>query len=84
VAARVDVSSLDPVEVELLEHVSEGTWLDLAAEAPVDKATMASWDAGHTIHAAVIRDILRGQLGDDPDPHGLRIRGARIAGRLDL
>lgn len=83
-ATSVDVSSLDPVEVQLLEHVSEGTWLDLAAGEPIDKAAMASWDAGRTIHAAVIRDILRGRLGGDPDPHGLRIRGARIAGRLDL
>jgi hypothetical protein len=32
----------------------------------------------------VIRDILRGRLAADPDPHGLRLRGARIAGRLDL
>ena len=33
---------------------------------------------------AVIRDILRGRLAADPDPHGLRLRGARITGRLDL
>ena len=83
-ATSADVSSLDPVEVELLRHVSEGTPLDLAAGEPISKAAMASWDAGRTIHAAVIRDILCGRLGGDPDPHGLRVRGARIAGRLDL
>jgi hypothetical protein len=32
----------------------------------------------------VIRDILRGRLVADPDPHGVRLRGARISGRLDL
>ena len=32
----------------------------------------------------MIRDILRGRLAADPDPHGLRLRGARITGRLDL
>jgi hypothetical protein len=32
----------------------------------------------------VLRDILRGRLVADPDPHGLRLRGARISGRLDL
>ena len=32
----------------------------------------------------MIRDILRGRLAADPDPHGLRLRGARISGRLDL
>jgi hypothetical protein len=31
-----------------------------------------------------VRDILRGRLAPDPDPHGVRLRGARIAGRLDL
>lgn len=36
------------------------------------------------LDAAVIRDILRGRLSADPDPHGLRLRGARITGRLDL
>ena len=32
----------------------------------------------------MLRDILRGRLAPDPDPHGLRLRGACIAGRLDL
>jgi len=32
----------------------------------------------------VIRDILRRRLAPDPDPHGLRLRGAKITGRLDL
>ena len=45
---------------------------------------MASWDTGRRLRATVIRDILRGRLVTDPDPHGLRIRGARIVGRLDL
>jgi hypothetical protein len=37
-----------------------------------------------TCRASVIRDILRGRLVADPDPHGLRLRGAKITGRLDL
>ena len=45
---------------------------------------MRSWDDSRTCPAAVIRDILRGRLVADPDPHGLRLRGARISGRLDL
>jgi hypothetical protein len=36
------------------------------------------------VRASVVRDILRGRLVPDPDPHGLRLRRARIAGRLDL
>src|SRR5262249_57980113 len=45
---------------------------------------MRSWGKARTCHATVIRDILRGRLAADPDPHGLRLRGAKITGRLDL
>ena len=45
---------------------------------------MRSWGDSRTCRASVIRDILRGRLAADPDRHGLRLRGARIAGRLDL
>ena len=45
---------------------------------------MRSWGDSRTCRASVIRDILRGRLAADPDPHGLRLRGARITGRLDL
>ena len=36
---------------------------------------MRSWGKSRTILAAVIRDVLRGWLAADPDPHGLRLRG---------
>lgn len=45
---------------------------------------MRSWGEERTIPATALRDILRGRLASDPDPHGLRLRGARITGRLDL
>ena len=45
---------------------------------------MRSWGDSRTCRATVIRDILRGRLAPDPDPHGLRLRGARISGRIDL
>jgi len=73
------------VEQSLVEHVSRGEWLDLTAKGEViDEAAMRSWGDDRTCRATVIRDILRGRLAPDPDPHGLRLRGARIAGRLDL
>ena len=73
------------MEQSLVEHVSRGEWLDLAAEdQAVDEAAMRSWGKSRTCHATVIRDILRGRLAAGPDPHGLRLRGARITGRLDL
>src|SRR5215211_1174206 len=73
-------ASLTDVEQRLVDHVTRGELLDLAG----DKPAMRSWDSSRTVQAAVLRDILRGRLAPDPDPHGLRLRGARIAGQLDL
>ncbi len=82
---QVPSGGLTSVEQSLVEHVGRGEWLDLAAgDEAVDEAAMRSWGQSRTCRAAVIRDILRGRLVADPDPHGLRLRGARITGRLDL
>ena len=73
------------MEQALVDHVLRGEPLDLAADDEVvDEAAMRSWGESRTCRATVIRDILRGRLAADPDPHGLRLRGARISGRLDL
>jgi hypothetical protein len=77
-------SSLSPVELQLVDHVSRGERLDLAPGKLIDKAAMVDWDESRTVHASVIRDILRGRLATGPDPHGVRLRGARLVGRLDL
>jgi hypothetical protein len=58
----------------LVDHVARGKWLDLRANG----------EDSRTCSAAVIRDILRGRLAADRDPHGIRLRGAKITGRLDL
>jgi hypothetical protein len=76
--------SLTDVEQALVDHVTRGELLDLAAAEPVDEAAMRAWDSTRTVRAGVLRDILRGRLAPDPDPHGLRLRGARIASQLDL
>jgi len=79
---------LTSVEQSLVEHVCRGEWLDLIPKVPkgetIDEDTMRSWGDSQTCSATVIRDILRGRLAPDPDPHGLRLRGAKITGRLDL
>jgi hypothetical protein len=77
------VDLTDP-ERRLVEHVERGEVLDLTGDSATDEQAMRSWGPSRTVRASVIRDILRGRLVDDPDPHGLRLRGAAIAGRLDL
>lgn len=83
--ARAAGGDLTSVEQSLVEHVCLGKRLDLAARGEtVDVAAMRSWGASRTCRASVIREILCGRRAEKPDPHGLRLRGARIAGRLDL
>jgi hypothetical protein len=85
VVTQVPDGELTLVEQSLVECVGRGEWLDLAAgDEAVDEAAMRSWGDSRTCRASVIRDILRGRLAADPDPHGLRLRGAKITGRLDL
>jgi hypothetical protein len=76
---------LTSVEQSLVQRVGCGERLDLTEDdAAVDEAAMRSWGDSRACRATVIRDILRGRLAADPDPHGLRLRGARVTGRLDL
>jgi len=75
---------LTSVEQSLIDHVGRGEWLDLAKDEAVDEDAMRSWGKSRTCQARLIRDILLGRLAANPDPHGLRLRGARITGRLDL
>lgn len=69
---------------QLAEHLRRGELLDLAPGSPVDVGIMTSWDGTRSIAAEDLRDLLRGRLLTDPDPRGLRLRAARIRGRLDL
>lgn len=72
----------------LAAHLRAGTLLDLIpgryAGTLLDEAEMRAWDPGHDIDANVLRDLLRGRVVTDPDPRGIRLRGARILGPLDL
>ncbi|MFD7337878.1 hypothetical protein ACFV98_18010 [Streptomyces violascens] len=74
----------DWLEQSLLEAVRDGEILDLAGDGPVNEAAMQSWDSTRTVPAALIRDLVRGRGDIEADPHGLRLRGARITGRIDL
>lgn len=76
--------ALRPVERELIDHVERGKLFDLAGDSPVDVDSMRTWDDSRTIRAWVIRDIMIGRLAPDADPLGIRLRGARVAGHLNL
>jgi hypothetical protein len=73
---------------QLLVCLRSGTTLDLIPEVPTNRlaeeAQMRSWDERHDLDADVVRELLLGRHSHPMDPRGLRIRGARIRGRLDL
>jgi hypothetical protein len=75
---------LKPVEERLIRCVAAGETLDLVGDGALDEQAMGQWGESQTVRAEVIRDLLRGKLVDDPDPLGVMLRGARIAGVLDV
>jgi hypothetical protein len=77
-------NTLTDPERWLVEHTLNGSLLDFAAGDPYEPVTTSSWGDNRTIRAEVIRDILLGRLATQPDPRGLQLCGAKIAGRLDL
>lgn len=82
---QVPAGELTSVEQSLVEHVSRGKVLDLAVgDEGIDEAAMRSWGESRTCRASVIRDILLRRIALNIDPHGVRLRGARITGQLDL
>ena len=86
--AKAGQLALTKVEQTLVDQVVAGEWLDLVHsmldEQQADEKAMRSWGPKRTIRGVVIRDILRGQLAANPDPHGVQLRGARIDGTIDL
>jgi hypothetical protein len=86
--ANVGQLTLTKTEQALVDQVVAGGVLDLMRgaldEQQIAEKAMRSWGPERTIRGVVIRDILRGQLAANPDPHGLRLCGARVDGIIDL
>jgi hypothetical protein len=70
---------------QIIEKVEAGEWLDLIGEGnTVDTDEMRTWGEDRVVSAKVLRDIVRGAAAANADPRGLRLRGARVRGELDL
>jgi hypothetical protein len=74
---------VEPPEQALLDHALAGTRLALAGGGAVDHQAMNEWGPERTVRATVLRHLLV-----EPQwpvlPKGVRLRGARISGRVDL
>jgi hypothetical protein len=80
-------ADLNEPEKLLWQAFPHGTWVDLRAGDPVadDLGSAVNWEPGRVIRAEVIRALLLGAGEVEPGyVPGIRVRGARITGRLDL
>jgi hypothetical protein len=67
-----------------VEGVRAGVFVTLSEAIPNDAGGLGDAGSAVDVDASVVRDLLRGATVADPDPRGVRIRGARIRDRLDL
>jgi hypothetical protein len=74
---------LQPPEQALLDHGLRGKRLDLVRSGRVDHQAMTQWGPSHTVRTAMLRNLL---VESQWQVHskGVRLRGARIVGPLDL
>ncbi|MBO3748423.1 hypothetical protein J5X84_20300 [Streptosporangiaceae bacterium NEAU-GS5] len=81
------VENMTPAEELLAKSCAKGAWLDLrTGDAELDRAeNAAGWDRSREIRADVIRALLLGAVpADEGCAAAIRLRGARVVGRLDL
>lgn len=83
--------SLSALEQKLIiTCLVNGQVVDLASDVPVgEKLTLSNalkWDRSHEIKAKKLQQILLGHYTDicKANQHGIRLRGIRVTGRLDL
>jgi hypothetical protein len=83
----VDLTELSEPERLIWQAFARGTWVDLREGDPAADGLEAApqWGPERVIRAEVISALLLGAGDTEPGfAPGVRLRGARIAGRLDL
>jgi hypothetical protein len=81
-------AELTRTEQRLVAALVAGERLDLSQGRAIRPADMPDWPAHREVRAELIRQLLLGRFelpdGAPADPGGVRLRGARIVGFLDL
>lgn len=83
----MSLDQLTEAEKFVWQVFRSGDWADLRSGEPGadDVADGATWGPERTVDAEVIRALLLGARGEEAGRHpALRLRGARVTGRLDL
>jgi hypothetical protein len=76
------LDDLSEIERAVVDAARRGVWVEPDTLVEVEELA-ATEDAGLQVRAVVIRELLMGHRGD-LDPRGLRLRGVRVVGQLDL
>ncbi|MGX7827445.1 hypothetical protein ACTG9Q_20405 [Actinokineospora sp. 24-640] len=76
------LDGLSSLEEAVVEAVRKGDWVGSDTTLTVDQLAVTD-DPGLRVRAELIRELLMGRRGE-LDPRGLRIRGVRVVGELDL
>ena len=84
----IALSELSEAELSLWRAFPSGAWVDLRDADPrsdPDPGEVDGWPERRMVRAEVIASLLLGAAGTEPGScPGIRLRGARITGRLDL
>lgn len=83
------LADLTELERRLVDAVIGGERLDLvAADEEIGPEAMAGWGPDRTVRGELVRQLLLDRFewpdGSQADPRGIWLRGARLAGGLDL
>jgi hypothetical protein len=86
---NLTLDDLTEVERRLVDAVIDGDQLDLVApDEEISPEAMTRWGPDRTVRGDLIRQIMLGRFdwpgGGQPDPRGVWLRGAHLAGGLDL
>lgn len=87
--AYLILDDLTEIERRLVDAVMSGEQLDLIApDEEIRPEAMTAWGQDRTVRGELVRQILLDRFGwpagGQPDPHGVWLRGARLAGGLDV
>ncbi|MFB7468827.1 membrane-associated oxidoreductase [Streptomyces sp. NPDC056224] len=80
----MEINDLTPAERRVWDAFPRGEGVDFRESPDEDAADGASWGPGRTVRADVLRALLVNSPSVPGQVAGLKIKGAKIIGRLDL
>ncbi|MFE9254940.1 membrane-associated oxidoreductase [Streptomyces sp. NPDC006879] len=80
----MEFNDLTPAERRIWEAFPRGEGVDFRESSDEDPGEGASWGPERTVRAKVLRSLLLGSVARPGEVAGLKLKGARVTGTLDL